>query len=59
MWVRFSPCQLTINKYNNMRKFNHKNVFDVLALAATILTSVIIIGGTITLFANGSPNLPF
>ena len=42
-----------------MRKFNHKNDFDVLALAATILTSVIIIGGTITLFANGSPNLPF
>ena len=42
-----------LNNNNNMRKFNHKNVFDVLALAATILTSVIIIGGTITLFANG------
>jgi len=30
-----------------MRKFNHKNVFDVLALAATLLTTLVIIGGSI------------
>ena len=30
-----------------MRKFNHKNALDVIAVVATILTTLVIIGGSI------------
>jgi len=58
-WVRFSLCQLIINKYNNMknRKFNHVTFLEIIA----ILYGIMIVGGLITVISSvitdGVPNI--
>ncbi len=45
--VRFTLWQL-INKYNNMRKFTHKPLIEIIALGVATLFGFMIIGGLTT-----------
>ena len=48
-----------LNNNNNMRKFSHKNLWDVVALLATTVTVTALIATVVIIVQNGVPHINF